>query len=449
MGKYWLIEEDTLMRESNYAELGAEAVRLCQELIRIPSVNHGGGKGDERAIAEYVANYLRECGLSPTSYQSAESRVSVVARITGRDNTRPGLVVHGHLDTVPADGADWQRDPWSGEIIDGEIWGRGAVDMKNMDAMILAIAKDWHARGYVPQRDVVLAFFADEEAGGTYGVNWIVKNHPEAFAGCSEAISEVGGFSATLSNGKRLYLVETSEKGIYWMELTAEGRAGHGSMVNRENAVTTLAEAVSRIGAHQWPIRITQTLRTFLSTVAQTLGKDFDEKNPAPIVAELGSMARMIGATTQNTANPTMLTAGYKENVIPQYARAVIDGRFLPGFEEEFIRTIKELAGPNISVQPIIHDVALELPFTGELVEAMCEAIKECDPEGIPVPYVMSGGTDNKGLSKLGIAGYGFSPLKLPPELDFMALFHGINERVPVSAIHFGVEALDRFLQRA
>jgi acetylornithine deacetylase/succinyl-diaminopimelate desuccinylase-like protein len=244
-------------------------------------------------------------------------------------------------------------------------------------------------------------------------------------------------------------LVETSEKGIYWMELTAEGRAGHGSMVNRENAVTTMAEAVSRIGAHQWPIRITQTLRTFLSTVAQTLGKDFDEKNPAPIVAELGSMARMIGATTQNTANPTMLTAGYKENVIPQYARAVIDGRFLPGFEEEFIRTIKELAGPNISVQPIIHDVALELPFTGELVEAMCEAIKECDPEGIPVPYVMSGGTDNKGLSKLGIAGYGFSPLKLPPELDFMALFHGINERVPVSAIHFGVEALDRFLQRA
>lgn len=160
-------------------------------------------------------------------------------------------------------------------------------------------------------------------------------------------------------------------------------------------------------------------------------------------------MARMIGATTQNTANPTMLSAGYKENVIPQHAKAVIDGRFLPGYEEEFIATIHQLAGPGISVKPIIHDVALEYPFTGELVDAMCAAIKECDPEGIPVPYVMSGGTDNKGLSKLGIAGYGFSPLKLPPELDFMALFHGINERVPVSAIHFGVEALDRFLQRA
>jgi len=437
------------MRQSDYLELGERAVRICQDLIRIPSVNNGGGDGDERAVAAYVADFLRNCGLDPVMYQSAPTRVSVVARVKGRNPQRPGLVLHGHLDTVPANAKDWKHNPWSGEIIDGEIWGRGAVDMKDMDAMILAIAEDWHKRQYVPERDVVLAFFADEEAGGTYGVNWIVKNHPEAFAGCSEAISEVGGFSATLSNGKRLYLVETSEKGMYWMELSAQGTAGHGSMVNKDNAVTAVAEAVARIGNHQWPIRITETLRIFLSKVAQLVGKDFDERNPAPIVAELGSMARMIGATTQNTANPTMLSAGYKENVIPQHAKAVIDGRFLPGYEEEFITTIKELAGPDVVVSPIIHDVALELPFTGELVDAMCAAIKDCDPEGIPVPYVMSGGTDNKGLSKLGIAGYGFSPLKLPPELDFMALFHGINERVPVSAIHFGVEALDRFLQRA
>jgi acetylornithine deacetylase/succinyl-diaminopimelate desuccinylase-like protein len=375
--------------------------------------------------------------------------VSVVARIRGRNPERPGLVLHGHLDTVPADPNDWKVDPWSGEIIEGEIWGRGAVDMKDMDAMILAIAQDWHDRGYVPERDIVLAFFADEEAGGTYGVNWIVKNHPEAFAGCTEAISEVGGFSATLSNGKRLYLVETSEKGMYWMEVSAEGTAGHGSMVNKDNAVTAVAEAVSRIATHQWPIRITQTSRLFLTKVANVLGKEFDERNLAPIVSELGSMARMIGATTQNTANPTMLSAGYKENVIPQHARAVIDGRFVPGYEEEFIATILELAGPNIQVKPIIHDVALELPFSGKLVDAMLAALKDCDPEGIPVPYVMSGGTDNKGLAKLGISGYGFSPLKLPPELDFMALFHGIDERVPVTAIHFGVEALDRFLQRA
>jgi acetylornithine deacetylase/succinyl-diaminopimelate desuccinylase-like protein len=437
------------LRDTNYQKLGDEAVRICQELIRIPSVNHGGGNGDERAAAQYVSDFLVGAGLTPTLYQSAPTRVSVVARIRGRNPERPGLVLHGHLDTVPADPNDWKVDPWSGEIIEGEIWGRGAVDMKDMDAMILAIAQDWHDRGYVPERDIVLAFFADEEAGGTYGVNWIVKNHPEAFAGCTEAISEVGGFSATLSNGKRLYLVETSEKGMYWMEVSAEGTAGHGSMVNKDNAVTAVAEAVSRIATHQWPIRITQTSRLFLTKVANVLGKEFDERNLAPIVSELGSMARMIGATTQNTANPTMLSAGYKENVIPQHARAVIDGRFVPGYEEEFIATILELAGPNIQVKPIIHDVALELPFSGKLVDAMLAALKDCDPEGIPVPYVMSGGTDNKGLAKLGISGYGFSPLKLPPELDFMALFHGIDERVPVTAIHFGVEALDRFLQRA
>ena len=437
------------MRETDYPALGEAAVRICQDLIRIPSVNNGGGDGDERGVAEYVFQFLANCGLTPIRYQSAPTRVSVVARIKGRDSTKPGLVLHGHLDTVPANPDDWKHDPWSGEIIDGEIWGRGAVDMKDMDAMILAVVRDWHQRGFVPERDIVVAFFADEEAGGTYGVNWIVKNHPEAFSGCSEAISEVGGFSATLSNGKRLYLVETSEKGMYWMELIAEGTAGHGSMVNNDNAVTALADAVSRIGNHSWPIRITETLRIFLSKVANVLGKEFDEKNPAPIVAELGSMARMIGATTQNTANPTMLNAGYKENVIPQRARAVVDGRFLPGYEEEFLSTIRELAGADITVKPIIHDVALELPFTGELVDAMCAAIKDCDPDGIPVPYVMSGGTDNKGLAKLGIRGYGFSPLKLPPELDFMALFHGIDERVPVTAIHFGVEALDRFLQRA
>lgn len=312
------------MRETNYQELGSEAVRLCQELIRIPSVNNGGGNGDEREVARYVFDYLTSCGLQPVTYQAAPTRVSVVARIKGRNSNRPGLVVHGHLDTVPADAHDWQVDPWCGEIIDGEIWGRGAVDMKDMDAMILAVVKDWHSRGYVPPRDIVVAFFADEEAGGTFGVNWIVKNHPEAFAGCTEAISEVGGFSATLSNGKRLYLVETSEKGMYWMELTAEGTAGHGSMVNKENSVTAIANAVSRIGSHKWPIRITNTLRTFLTTVAHTLGKEFDEKNPDPIVQELGSMARMIGATTQNTANPTMLNGGYKENVIPQLHAQIV-----------------------------------------------------------------------------------------------------------------------------
>ena len=430
-------------------ELHSDAISICQTLIRIPSVNFGEGKGDEAAVAAKVVDLLKEVGISSRIYESAPGRCNVIAHIKGQDEGRSGLVVHGHLDVVPANAEDWSVEPFSAQIKEGMIWGRGAIDMKNMDAMIIAIFRMWARKGIKPPRNIVLAFFADEEAGSLFGSRWMVANHPEVFAGCTEAISEVGGFSVTVAGGKRLYFIEAAQKGIHWMKLSASGRAGHGSMMNPENALTRISEAVSKIGNYEWPQRYTKTVKILFKKIAEVTGKKYDERDLRPLLDEIGPMARMIGATTQNTANPTMLTAGYKENVIPQYARAVIDGRFLPGFEDEFISTIKELAGPNISVKPIIHDVALELPFTGELVDAMCAAIRDCDPEGIPVPYVMSGGTDNKGLSKLGIAGYGFSPLKLPPELDFMALFHGIDERVPVSAIHFGVEALDRFLQRA
>jgi acetylornithine deacetylase/succinyl-diaminopimelate desuccinylase-like protein len=327
------------------------------------------------------------------------------------------------------------------------IWGRGAVDMKNMDAMILAIVRKWARTGYKPPRDIVLAFFADEEAGMTYGSRWMAAAHPEVFAGCSEAISEVGGFSVTVADGKRLYFVEAAQKGIHWMKLTAHGRAGHGSMMNDENAITSLTEAVAKIGRYQWPQRYTKTVKILFSKIAQATGKKYDETDLRPLLLEIGPTARMIGATLQNTANPTMLEAGYKANVIPGSASAVIDGRFLPGYEDELNKTIKEIIGPDISVETISRDIALEIDFEGDLVEAMCNAITTFDPEGIPVPYLMSGGTDNKALSELGIVGYGFSPLQLSPDLDFMALFHGVDERVPISGLEFGVKVLENFLE--
>jgi acetylornithine deacetylase/succinyl-diaminopimelate desuccinylase-like protein len=338
-------------------------------------------------------------------------------------------------------------DPFAAEIRDGMIWGRGAVDMKNMDAMILAIVRKWARTGYKPPRDIVLAFFADEEAGMTYGSRWMAAAHPEVFAGCSEAISEVGGFSVTVADGKRLYFVEAAQKGIHWMKLTAHGRAGHGSMMNDENAITSLTEAVAKIGRYEWPQRYTKTVKILFSKIAQATGKKYDESDLRPLLSEIGPTARMIGATLQNTANPTMLEAGYKANVIPGSASAVIDGRFLPGYEDELNKTIKEIIGPDISVETISRDIALEIDFDGDLVEAMCKAITTFDPEGIPVPYLMSGGTDNKALSELGIVGYGFSPLQLPADLDFMALFHGVDERVPISGLEFGVKVLENFLE--
>lgn len=430
-------------------ELHAEAISICQTLIRIPSVNFGDGKGDESAVAAKVVELLGEVGIDSKIYESAPGRCNVIAHIKGSNQDRPGLVVHGHLDVVPASAEDWSVDPFSAEIKEGMIWGRGAVDMKNMDAMIIAIFRMWARKGIKPPRNIVLAFFADEEAGSLFGSRWMVAQHPEIFKGCTEAVSEVGGFSVTVSSGKRLYFIEAAQKGIHWMKLTASGRAGHGSMMNPENAITRMSEAVSKLGNFEWPQRYTKTVKQLFKKIAEATGKTYDEKDLRPLLAEIGPMARMIGATLQNTANPTMLEAGYKANVIPQSANAVIDGRFLPGLEHELNQTIRDVVGPQISIETITHDIALEVDFEGDLVEAMNRSILVFDPEAIPVPYLMSGGTDNKALSELGIVGYGFSPLKLPPDLDFMALFHGVDERVPVDGIKFGVDVLENFLSNS
>jgi acetylornithine deacetylase/succinyl-diaminopimelate desuccinylase-like protein len=427
-------------------ELENETITLCQEMIRIPSVNYGEGRGDEKAMAEYVAAKLAEVGIKSELIETAPNRVNVVAKIEGSDKSRPGLVLHGHIDVVPVNADDWSVDPFSGEIKDGFIWGRGAVDMKDMDAMILATVRMWQRVGYKPPRNILLAFFADEEAGSDYGSRWLVKNRPELFNGYSEAVSEVGGFSLTITGGHRLYLVEAAQKGINWMKLSAKGTAGHGSFINPDNAVTKVADAVSRIGNYEWPQLETKTSGLLFRKIAQLTGDKYDQKNVKPLLKHLGGAVKMLGATISNTANPTMLEAGYKVNVIPQSASAVVDGRFLPGYEDQLQETIKRLAGDEIEVEILTRDIALEVEFAGPLVDAMCKAITGEDKEGIPVPYLMSGGTDNKALSDLGIIGYGFSPLRLPENLDFFALFHGVDERVPIDGLKFGVRVLYEFL---
>jgi acetylornithine deacetylase/succinyl-diaminopimelate desuccinylase-like protein len=437
------------MSSSTSTEIIDETIRICRELIRIPSVNFGDGNGNEKEVADHVVKLLDEVGIKSTVYESAPGRCNVIARIKGRDSKRPGLVVHGHLDVVPANAQDWSVDPFKAEIKDGYIWGRGAVDMKNMNAMIIATVRHWARVGFVPERDIVLAFFADEEAGSIYGSHFMVDKHPDVFSGCTEAISEVGGFSVTLPNGKRLYLIETAEKGIHWMRLTAQGRAGHGSLMNPENSITRISEAVTKIGAHQWPQRYSKTVKVFFQRIAQVTGRDYDDKDLQPLLSELGFASRMIGATLQNTANPTMLEAGYKANVIPGSASAVIDGRFIPGYEDELNETIRKIVGPDISIQTITRDKALEVPFEGDLVDQMCRSLLQHDPEAIPVPYVMSGGTDNKALAELGIIGYGFSPLRLEADFDFMAMFHGVDERVPIDGLSFGVLVLKDFMEKA
>jgi acetylornithine deacetylase/succinyl-diaminopimelate desuccinylase-like protein len=427
-----------------------EVVQLCSDLIRIDTSNPGDHNGPgERAAAEYVAEKLAEVGLEPKIYESHAKRSSVVVRIEGTDPQRDALLIHGHLDVVPARKEDWTRDPFGGEVADGCVWGRGAVDMKDMDAMVLAVIRERLRQGRRPERDVVLAFLADEEAGGKWGAHWLVHNHPELFEGCTEAIGEVGGFSLTLPNDERLYLIETAEKGLAWMRLIAEGTAGHGSMVHPDNAVTALVAAVARLGEHEFPVRLTKTVRAFLEEVCDATGVEFDPDDIEKTVRDVGPLSRMIGATLRNTLNPTVLDAGYKTNVIPQSATAQVDGRFLPGHEEEFFATVDELLGEHVCREFVHHDIAVETEFDGPLVAAMAAALKAHDPQARPVPYCLSGGTDAKSFATLGIRCFGFAPLKLPKNIDFSGMFHGIDERVPVDGLRFGVNVLDHFLDHA
>ncbi len=419
-----------------------ETARIASELIRFDTTNYGEGRSKgETDAAEYLGAHLAALGLEPQYFDSAEGRTSVIARVEGADRSKSALVVHGHTDVVPADPANWSVDPFAGEIRDGMLWGRGAVDMKDMDAMIITALNDILGTGRQPARDLVIAFFADEENGGVFGSHYIVDSHPELFAGATEAISEVGGYSVHL-NGQRAYLLQTGEKALVWIKLIARGTAAHGSRIIHNNAVTKLAEAVAIVGRQEWPVHLTATTAQLLAELATVMGVDPQRVSPDELVLSTGTAAGFIQATLRTTTNPTKLSAGYKHNVIPDVAEALIDIRTLPGEEATVLAQVRELIGDDIEIEIMHSDIGLENPFDGPLVDAMVSALTARDPGAQVLPYLMSGGTDNKALAKLGITGYGFAPLQLPPDLDFPGMFHGVDERVPLDALVFGRQVL-------
>lgn len=426
-----------------------EVVTLASELIAIDTTNTGdpSALGTERVAAEYVAAKLAEVGYDPVYVESgARGRGNVIARLPGADPTRPALLVHGHLDVVPADASEWSVHPFSGEVRDGYVWGRGAVDMKGMVAMTLALARQFKREAVIPPRELIFAFLADEEAGGFLGARWLVDNRADLFEGASEAISEVGGFSVSFGDQARAYLVETAEKGVMWLRLKARGTAGHASMLHTDNAVAKLAAAVTRLEQHRFPLVLTDPVRDFLAGVAEITGVPFDPDDPEAAVARLGNLSRMIGATLRDTANVTMFDAGYKANVVPSVANATVDARMLPGRESAFAAELAEILGPQIERE--WDDLPpVQTTFDGALVDAMALAIATEDPGARLLPYMLSAGTDAKAFDRLGIRHFGFAPLRLPADLDFTALFHGVDERVPVDALEFGVRVLDRFLR--
>jgi acetylornithine deacetylase/succinyl-diaminopimelate desuccinylase-like protein len=424
-----------------------ETAIIARDLIRFDTTNHGEGRSNGEAdAAEYVEAKLAGLGLRPEVFVSDPGRASVVARVEGSDPGKPALVVHGHLDVVPADPRNWSVDPFGGEIKDGLLWGRGAVDMKNMDAMILTALGDILNAGEQPARDLVVAFFADEEDGGRRGSHYLVDTRPELFAGATEAISEVGGYSIDLA-GRRAYLLQTGEKSLVWIKLIARGRAAHGSRLIRDNAITRLAEAVVALGREEWPIQLTATTTRLVAELGRLLDVDPQQVGPDEVIVRTGTAAGFILATLRTTTNPTLLEAGYKHNVIPDTAEALIDIRTLPGEEDAVLARVRELIGDDVEIRVMHRDIGLEAEFGGGLVDAITGTLQRHDPGAPVLPYLLSGGTDNKALSRLGITGYGFAPLRLPAELDFPGMFHGVDERVPLDALVFGRTVLGDLLR--
>jgi acetylornithine deacetylase/succinyl-diaminopimelate desuccinylase-like protein len=425
-----------------------EVVALASDLIRIDTTNTGDADtlAGERVAAEYVAARLTDAGFEPTYVEAgARTRGNVVVRLPGADPTAGALLVHSHLDVVPAVADEWTVHPLSGEVADGYLWGRGAVDMKHMVAMSLAVACALRLERFTPRRDLVFAFLSDEECGGRFGARWLVDQRPDLFEGVTEAIGEVGGFDVTLAPGSRAYLVQTAEKAALRLRLQARGTPGHGSLVHADNPVRRLAEAVARLERHPFPLVVTPTVRAFLAGLRDLTGVDVAVDDPAAVAALPARLSRLVEPILRDTVNVTRFQAGYADNVVPSLAEAVVDCRVLPGRREAFEADLARLLD---DVEWEVEGLpAVETDFTGDLVDRIVAAVGAEDPGAAVLPYLLPASTDAKSFALLGVRHLGFAPLRLPPDLDFAALFHGVDERVPVDALRFGARVLERLLR--
>jgi acetylornithine deacetylase/succinyl-diaminopimelate desuccinylase-like protein len=445
------------------ALLEREAVELARALIRIDSVNTGDpatvGDGEARA-ARFVRDRLAEVGYEAHYAEPHPGRGNLVARLAGADPGRGALVAHAHLDVVPVDAAAWRHPPFGAEVHDGVLHGRGALDVKGFAGILVAVARDFARRGVVPGRDLVFAFFADEEAGGVHGARWVVAERPDWLAGATQAIGEVGGFPVPLPGGgpaRRGYLLATAEKGVASAVLRAVGPAGHASRPtpgSAGNAVARLATAVAAVAAHRFPVVRTPATAAFLRACAGVdPDADLDADALERLLDRLGPAGPIGRAGLRDLATPTVLRAGHKVNVVPGEAVAELDCRILPGREDAFRREVADVVraavGDGVELRWRGWTPPIAAPPDGPLVERIGAAVRAEDPGGTVVPYLMPASTDAKHLAALGIDGYGFTPLRVPAGFDAFGLFHAVDERVPVDALRFGARVTERILRTA
>jgi acetylornithine deacetylase/succinyl-diaminopimelate desuccinylase-like protein len=425
---------------------------LAQALIRFDTA---APDGRERELIAWLAPLLEAAGLEVRVLALDPERPNIVARLRGRGEAPP-LLLHGHIDVVPVTGQKWSVDPFAGEIRDGVLWGRGALDMKGGVAMLLsAVARA--AQGPPPAGDLILCVMSDEEQGSAFGASFLVDEHAELFAGVRHAIGEFGGFSFPMI-GKRVYPIQVAEKQRAVVRLVAEGEAGHGALGGRGSAVTALAQSTRKIGKTGLPVHITPVAGRMLDEMASAVGSPLggvvralgNERISGSVLRVLGDNAAAIGPMLRNTATVTHLAAGDPAaiNVVPATAEAHLDCRVLPGYgADDLLAELNPLLAPGVRAEVnLIEQVDPEVDWS--LYPLLADLLRDADPDGHPVPMLLAGVTDGRHFSRLGIQHHGFLPMQLPPELGFQSLLHAADERVPIAALDFGARILTRLLER-
>jgi acetylornithine deacetylase/succinyl-diaminopimelate desuccinylase-like protein len=425
-------------------------IELLQQLIRFDTTNP---PGNESECVGYVRSLLEEAGCETQTYSKDTNRPNLVARLEGGDS--PPLLLQGHVDVVTTSGQHWQRPPFGGELVDGEIWGRGAIDMKGAVAMYVSAFLRAAAGELKLPGDVILVVLSDEENGGDFGAKFLVEEHPEIFAGVRHALGEAGGISQVIA-GKRFYPIQLGEKQICWLKATVRGPGGHGAMIHRGGTMARLGRLLDDLNRKRMPIHVTPIVREMIETIAAHLPRPKRDLMLAllkPAVADrvlprVGPQMRWLETLLRNTVNATIVRGGEKVNVIPAQIDLELDGRLLPGFTpDDLIAELHGIVGADVEVEVVRHDAGPAEPDLA-LFEMLAGVLRELDPEGIPMPLLQGGVTDGRFFSRLGIQTYGFMPMRLPADFPVLKVVHAADERIPAAALEFGTEAVTRALQR-
>lgn len=429
----------------------ARPVEILQKLIQFNTTNP---PGDEAECIAYIRGLLSDAGIESTILAKTANRPNLIARIKGAGKAKP-ILLYGHVDVVTTENQKWEHPPFEGKLVDGVVWGRGALDMKGGVAMMLAAFLRVKAEGLQPAGDILLAIVSDEEAGGDFGAKFLVEEHPALFKDIRYAIGEFGGFALQIGK-KRFYPIMISEKQICWMKATVRGQGGHGSMPVRGGAMAQIAQLLKQLDENHTPVHITPPARMMVEAMSSALGGAQGMllgqlNNPAltkSILNLLGERGRIFYPLFHNTVSPTILHGSAKINVIPSEISLELDGRLLPGFKpEDMVNELRPIVGKDVELEVVQFDPGPSEPDMG-MFDMLSQILREADPDGIPIPLLLSGVTDGRFFSKLGIQTYGYLPMTLPEDFNFSATIHAANERVPATAVEFGANAIFKALER-